>query len=91
MPRNRHHELPARLEVDYYRKQAKDLLRAHRAGNPEARSRAAEVLGSEHSRFLLTDAVRCGERTRIPLMGRLQAQHRSRERASSTGGPDRRR
>jgi hypothetical protein len=56
MPRERHHELSARLDVDYYRKQAKDLLRAHGAGDAEARSRAAEVLGSEHSRFLLTDA-----------------------------------
>jgi hypothetical protein len=56
MPSERHHELPARLDIEHYRKQAKDLLRAHHRGDPEARSRAGAILGDEHSRFRLSDA-----------------------------------
>ena len=56
MRSERHHELPARLDIEHYRKQAKGLLRAHHRGDPEARSRAAAVLGDERPRFLLTDA-----------------------------------
>jgi hypothetical protein len=50
-----HHELPQRLDLTWYRKQAKDFLRAHTAGDAEARSRAQDALGS-HTRFALSDA-----------------------------------
>jgi hypothetical protein len=56
MPAERHHELPARLDVEYYRKQAKDLLKVYRAGDAEARTRVGEVLGESPPRFALTDA-----------------------------------
>ena len=43
--------------MEYYRKQAKALVRAHRAGEREAVERAGRVLGARAGqRFLLTDA-----------------------------------
>ena len=43
--------------MEYHRKQAKELVRAHRAGEREATRRAMAVLGSRASeRFLLSDA-----------------------------------
>lgn len=43
--------------MEYYRKQAKALVRAHRAGEREAVERARRVLGARaEQRFLLTDA-----------------------------------
>jgi hypothetical protein len=43
--------------MEYHRKQAKELVRAHRAGEHEATRRARAVLGSRASqRFLLSDA-----------------------------------
>jgi hypothetical protein len=43
--------------VEYHRKQAKALVRAFQAGEPEARARAAAVLGGrERERFVLADA-----------------------------------
>jgi Ankyrin repeats (3 copies) len=56
MPSERHHELPARLDFEYYRKQAKDLLKAYRTGDSEARTRVGEVVGERPRRFGLTDA-----------------------------------
>jgi len=50
-----HHELPQRLDLDWYRKQAKDLLRAYVAGDADARARAQDALG-QHHRFVLSDA-----------------------------------
>jgi hypothetical protein len=41
--------------VEHHRKQAKALVRAHRAGDPEAIRRAQAVLG-KRDRFLLADA-----------------------------------
>jgi hypothetical protein len=38
-------ELPAHPDLEYYRKQAKHLLRIYEAGDAAARGRAAEVLG----------------------------------------------
>jgi hypothetical protein len=46
---DRHFELPAHPDLEYYRKQAKHLLRSYEAGDAAARDRAAE-------RFLLSDA-----------------------------------
>jgi hypothetical protein len=52
-----HHELPARLDLDWYRKDAKALVRAHRAGDAAAAERAEDVLGERaRERFGLTDA-----------------------------------
>lgn len=52
-----HHELPARLDPEHYRKEAKRLVREFRAGDAEARARAEEVLGAlPRARFLLSDA-----------------------------------
>jgi hypothetical protein len=43
--------------VEYYRKLAKELVRDHRAGAPEALKRAEQVLGARaRQRFLLSDA-----------------------------------
>ena len=54
---DRHVELPAHPDLEYYRKQAKHLLRSYEAGDAAARDRAAEVLGDRAAgRFLLSDA-----------------------------------
>ena len=54
---DRHFELPAHPDLEYYRKQAKHLLRSYEAGDKDARDRAAEVLGDRAAgRFLLSDA-----------------------------------
>jgi hypothetical protein len=52
-----HHELPARLDLEWYRKQAKELVRAWRAKEPEAVERVEEALGDRaHERFQRSDA-----------------------------------
>lgn len=48
-------ELPDRPSLEYYRREAKRLVRAFRAGDEAARERAARVLG-ERGRFVLSDA-----------------------------------
>jgi hypothetical protein len=54
---DRHFELPAHPDLEYYRKQARHLLRSYEAGDAAARDRAAEVLGDRAAgRFLLSDA-----------------------------------
>ncbi len=54
---DRHFELPAHPDLEYYRKQAKHLLRSYEARDKAARDRAAEVLGDRAAeRFLLSDA-----------------------------------
>jgi len=54
---DRHFELPAHPDLEYYRKQAKHLLRSYEAGDEAARDRAAEVLGDRAAeRVLLSDA-----------------------------------
>ena len=45
------------MELEHYRKDAKQLLRAFRIGKPEALHRAQEVVGERaHERFQLGDA-----------------------------------
>ncbi|HEX3956184.1 MAG TPA: ankyrin repeat domain-containing protein [Trebonia sp.] len=52
-----HFQRPAHPDLEYYRKQAKHLLRSYEAGDAAARDRAAEVLGGRAAgRFLLSDA-----------------------------------
>ena len=54
---DRHAGLPAHPDLEYYRKQAKHLLRSYEAGDAAARDRAAEMLGDRAAgRFLLSDA-----------------------------------
>jgi hypothetical protein len=54
---DRHVELPAHPDLEYYRKQAKHLLRSYEAGDAAARDRVAEMLGDRAAgRFLLSDA-----------------------------------
>jgi hypothetical protein len=54
---DRHSGLPAHPDLEYYRKQAKHLLRSYEAGDAAARDRAAEMLGDRAAgRFLLSDA-----------------------------------
>jgi hypothetical protein len=54
---DRHSGLPAHPDLEYYRKQAKHLLRSCEAGDAAAQARAAEVLGDRAAgRFLLSDA-----------------------------------
>ena len=50
-----HHELPQRLDLDWYRKHAKELLRAYRSGDAAATQRVREAIG-ERGRFQLGDA-----------------------------------
>lgn len=50
-----HHELSATLDLQWYRKQAKDLVRRYRDGDDDARARVAEAI-PERERFQLTDA-----------------------------------
>jgi hypothetical protein len=51
-----HGNIPLEADLEYYRKHAKALVRAHRRGDPEVRARAARVLGGR-DRFLLADAL----------------------------------
>lgn len=52
-----HRALPARPDLDHYRKEAKVLLRAYRDGEQAAVGRAVGVLGEPaRGRFLLSDA-----------------------------------
>ncbi|WP_157252862.1 ankyrin repeat domain-containing protein [Nonomuraea typhae] len=54
---DRHFELPAHPNLEYYRKQAKHLFRAYGAGDAAAEARVGEVLGERAAeRFLLSDA-----------------------------------
>jgi ankyrin repeat protein len=52
-----HHELPDRLDLGWYRKEAKALLRAFGAGESDAVARVDEALGERaRERFRLADA-----------------------------------
>ena len=54
---DRHFELPAQPNLEYYRKQAKHLQHAYETGDTAAQARAADVLGDRAAeRFLLSDA-----------------------------------
>ncbi|MFC4117968.1 ankyrin repeat domain-containing protein [Nonomuraea zeae] len=54
---DRHFELPAHPNLEYYRKQAKHLHRAYARGDAAAGARVADVLGDRAAeRFLLSDA-----------------------------------
>jgi hypothetical protein len=54
---DRHFELPAHPDMEYYRKQAKHLQGTYAAGDAAARARVADVLGDRAAgRFLLSDA-----------------------------------
>lgn len=50
-----HHELPERLDLEWYRKSAKELVRAFRQGDDDARSRVVEAIG-ERASVQLSDA-----------------------------------
>jgi hypothetical protein len=50
-------QLPFRPDLEHYRKEAKALVRASRAGDPSARERASAILGARAAeRFQLSDA-----------------------------------
>ncbi len=54
---DRHFELPARPNLEYYRKQAKHLQHTYETGDAAAQARVAEVMGDRAAeRFLLSDA-----------------------------------
>jgi hypothetical protein len=54
---DRHFELPAHPNLEYYRKQAKHLQHTYETGEAAARARVADVLGDRAAeRFLLSDA-----------------------------------
>lgn len=54
---DRHFELPANPNLEYYRKQAKRLRHEFASGEQEAAARVAEILGDRAAeRFLLSDA-----------------------------------
>ncbi len=86
---DRHFELPAHRDLEYYRKQAKHLLRSYEAGDKAARDRAAEVLGDRApGRFLLSDAQfvlaqEHGFRTWAEFRADIQAQRTTGDRPVS--------
>ena len=52
-----HHELPARLDLEWYRKQAKELVRSWRRRDADTVERVEEALGARaQERFGLSDA-----------------------------------
>ncbi len=54
---DRHFELPAHPDLEYYRKQAKHLQRTYATGDAATQARVADVLGDRAAeRFLLSDA-----------------------------------
>jgi hypothetical protein len=54
---DRHFELPAHPDLEYYRKQAKHLQRAYETGDAAAQARVADALGDRSAgRFVLSDA-----------------------------------
>jgi hypothetical protein len=54
---DRHFELPAHPNLEYYRKQAKHLQRTYETGDAAAQARVADLLGDRAAgRFLLSDA-----------------------------------
>jgi hypothetical protein len=57
-PREVDHTLPAVERVEYHRKAAKELLRAARAGEPDAVSRVRDALGEVPGELRLADAQR---------------------------------
>ena len=57
-PREVHHSLPAVERVEHHRKAAKDVLRAARAGQPDAVDRLQEALGHLPGELRLADAQR---------------------------------
>ena len=57
-PREVDHTLPAVERVEHHRKAAKELLRAARAGEPDAVARLREALGTVPAQLRLADAQR---------------------------------
>jgi Ankyrin repeats (3 copies) len=57
-PREVNHSLPAVERVEHHRKAAKELLRAARAGHPDALARLRDALGEAPDEPLLADAQR---------------------------------
>jgi Ankyrin repeats (many copies) len=54
---DRHFELPAHPDLEYYRKQARHLQRTYATGDAAAQARVVDVLGDRAAeRFLLSDA-----------------------------------
>jgi hypothetical protein len=54
---DRHFELPAHPDLEFYRKQAKHLQHTYETGDAAAQARVADVLGDRAAeRFLLSDA-----------------------------------
>jgi hypothetical protein len=86
---DRHFELPAHPDLEYYRKQAKHLQRSYEAGDAAARDRAAEVLGDRAAgRFLLSDAQfvlaqEHGFRTWAEFRADIESQHATGDRPRS--------
>src|SRR6202453_3867146 len=54
---DRHSELPAHPDLEYYRKQAKHLQRWYETGDAAAQARAAEVLGGRAAELFLLSAA----------------------------------
>src|ERR1700753_1097971 len=81
---DRHAELPTHPDLEYYRKQAKQLLRSYEAGDAAARGRAAEVLGDPAAgRFLLRDAQVHGFRPGAEFRADTQGQRTTGDRPAT--------
>jgi Ankyrin repeats (many copies) len=86
---DRHFELPARPDLEYYRKQAKRLQHRWETGDAAARARVADVLGDRAAeRFLLSDAQfvlaqEHGFRTWAEFRGQIESRSPADERPVS--------
>ena len=69
-----HHELPARLDLEWYRKQAKALVRAYGAGEAERRRARRGDARRAGARALPPDRRAVGDRAgaRLPHVGRVR-------------------
>ena len=86
---DRHSELSAHPDLEYYRKQAKHLQRTYATGDADAQARVADVLGDRAAeRFLLSDAQfvlaqEHGFRTWAEFRADIQSQHAAGDRPVS--------
>jgi Ankyrin repeats (3 copies) len=86
---DRHFELPAHPDLEYYRKQAKHLQHTYKTGDAVAQARVADMLGDRAAeRFLLSDAQfvlaqEHGFRTWAEFRAHIQSQSTTEDRPVS--------
>ena len=66
---DRHLELPAHSDLEYYRKQAKHLQHAYETGDAAAQARVADVLGDRAAEHADTCCTCLPTARRFPVSG----------------------